>query len=345
MSATPMPQPAAATPATPAPAAAAPAAAAPPAAARAAPAAPGRAWAALRGLLPAVCAALLLAAVPAAWAARTQQTFATPEEAGAALAAAARANDAAALVAILGRGGRALVVSGDPVADAASRARFAAAYDKAHRVAETHGRATLEIGMDRWPLPIPLVKAGERWRFDTRQGRDELLRRRIGRNEIGAMQVCLAILDAQREYGLREARADGTHRYAERIVSTPGRRDGLYWEAPAGEAPSPLGPFVAAAAAEGYGAKGAKPLAPYHGYYYRIVARSGEAGYAVAAWPARYGASGIMSFVAERDGTIRQRDLGRGTSQRAALADTFTPGAGWTPVPATPRQPSRRAGA
>jgi hypothetical protein len=284
-----------------------------------------------------------------------QQTFAAPDEGAAALVDAARRNDISAIAAILGPQGRGLVVSGDKVADDHGRQRFVESYDKAHHIVlDGDAKATLVIGPDDWPMPIPMVKAGERWRFDTRRGRDEILTRRIGRNELAAIQVCLAIVDAQREFATRENRSGSEKMaYAAHIVSTPGKHDGLYWESPPGDAQSPLGSLVAAAASEGYGKKGSHPLAPYHGYYYRILTRQGPAakggaydylekgrlvgGFAVLAIPARYGASGVMTFIANQDGLIYERDLGRGTPTAAAHLEAFDPVPGWKPV--EPKKP------
>lgn len=275
-----------------------------------------------------------------------QKSFGTPDEGAAALVAAARANDLSAMAKILGPKGRGLLSSGDSVADARGRARFVESYDHAHRIAlDGDAKATLVIGPDDWPMPIPLVKKGERWRFDTRQGRDEILRRRIGRNELAVMQVCLAVMDAERDFASHGEQGAGKMAYAARIASTPGKHDGLYWETAPGQAPSPLGSLAAAAAAEGYGKKGTQPLAPYHGYYYRLLTRQGAAakggaydymekgrlvgGFAVLAYPARYGYSGVMTFIANQDGAVYQKDLGRATSAEALRIEAFDPEPGW----------------
>jgi hypothetical protein len=203
----------------------------------------------------------------------------------------------------------------------------------------------LLIGDDEWPLPIPLVKSGSRWRFDARQGEKEILARRIGANELAAIQVCLAIVDAENEYAAQVRASDGVPRYAQRFVSSPGKQDGLYWEAPAGAPPSPLGPLLAAAANEGYAESGHRTLAPYHGYYYRILTSQGAeapggaydyvvngrmiGGFAVIAYPARYGASGIMSFIVNHEGVVFEKNLGRNSAVTAAGLTSFNPDATW----------------
>ncbi len=288
-------------------------------------------------------------AVPAA-----QKSFATPDEGVAALVAATRGNDLAAMSAILGAHSRRLISSGDAIADAGRRKRFVESYDRAHRIVlDGDAKATLVIGPDDWSMPIPLVQAGGRWRFDARQGRDEILRRRIGKNELAAMQVCLAITDAERDYASHGGKGAGKMEYAARIVSTPGKHDGLYWESRPGEEASPLGSLVAAAAAEGYGKPGSHPLAPYHGYYYRLLTRQGPAarggaddymengrltgGFAVLAYPARYSASGVMTFIVNQDGAVYQQDLGRATATAVQKIEAFDPGPGWKQV--EPKQP------
>ena len=296
------------------------------------------------------CAGAAVAAAPV-----PQKTFATPEDGAAALVAATRASDLAAMSAILGLHSHRLIASGDAVADAGRRKRFVESWDHAHRIVpDGEAKATLVIGPDDWSMPLPLVKANGRWHFDAGQGRDEILRRRIGSNELAAMQVCLAIMDAERDYAAHgEQGAGGKMAYAAHIVSTPGKHDGLYWESAPGEAQSPLGSLVAAAAAEGYGKQGSHPLAPYHGYYYRLLTRQGPAarggaydyvengrlvgGFAVLAYPARYSASGVMTFIANQDGAVYQKDLGRGTTAAVAKIEAFDPDPGWKLV--EPKQP------
>ncbi len=292
----------------------------------------------------AICAAaLLVIALPASAA---QKSFASPEEGITALVEAVRANDQPGLRAILGPGGGKLINSGDAVADQRSREAFLKAYGDANKLVRDGGpRATLVIGRDEWPMPIPLVQAGSGWRFDTKRGEKEILARRIGRNELSAIQVCLAIVDAEREYAARDLDGDGIPEYAPKFVSAPGRRDGLYWETSVGEPPSPLGPLLAAAASEGYAGPDARPLSPYHGYYYKILTKQGKdasggsydyfvngkmiGGLAVIAYPARYGASGVMSFMVNHDGVVYEKNLGKNTAAIASKMTTFNPDASW----------------
>jgi hypothetical protein len=288
----------------------------------------------------------LLAPPPCAAAA--QSSFDSPEAGAAALADAVRSNDNATLRSIFG--GSKLVSSGDPVEDAANRAAFLEAYTQGHSIVPDGARqAELRLGTQAWPMPIPLVRSKTgRWRFDTRQGETEILSRRIGRNELAAIQVCLAIVDAQREYAVRDSDGDGLREYAAKMMSTPGQRDGLYWPTAPDEALSPLGPLLAAAAQDGYLSPTTGSLEPYHGYFYKILMRQGAsaagggydyfvqgqmvAGFALLAWPARYGASGIMSFIMNQDGHVYQRNLGRKTSALANALRSFNPDASWKPV-------------
>jgi hypothetical protein len=294
-----------------------------------------------------ICALGLAFIAPTeSFAAASQQSFESPQAGVTALIKAVKANDVSALRAIFGPEGSKLLSSGDAVADAHSRATFSKAYDEANKVVlESEAQATLVIGKDEWPMPIPLVKYPDGWRFDTVKGEDEILKRRIGRNELETMQVCLAIVDAEREYAARHLDSGGVPVYASRFTSSQGKRDGLYWPAQANEAPSPLGALLANAADEGYAHPGVLRREPYHGYYYRILTGQGEdapdgardylvkgkmiGGFAVIAYPARYGASGVTSFLVNHDGVIYQKDLGQNTKTVAATITTFNPGAGW----------------
>jgi len=194
-------------------------------------------------------------------------------------------------------------------------------------------------------MPIPLVKSDGGWRFDTQQGEKEILARRIGRNEMAAIQVCLAIVDAEREYATLDLDSDGIPEYAPKFVSAPGKRDGLYWQTKTDDPLSPLGPLLATATQEGYTRSASRPLAPYHGYFYRILTRQGKdapggaydyfvngkmiGGFAVIAYPARYGASGVMSFIVNHDGVVYEKDLGKNTAAIASKMTTFNPDASW----------------
>ena len=295
--------------------------------------------------------ALTFVASVGSFAASSQQSFSSPQAGVTALVKAVRTNDESALRAIFGPRGSKLLSSGDAVADAHSRAEFSAAYDVANKVVpEGNAQATLVIGKDGWPMPIPLVKYRDGWRFDTLKGEDEILKRRIGRNEIEAMQVCKAIIDAERDYAAQHLDSDGVPVYASRFTSSPGKHDGLYWSTRANETPSPLGALLAAAADEGYAGTGVLRREPYRGYYYRILTSEGGGtpdgrqdylvkgkmigGVAVIAYPARYGASGVTSFLVNHDGVIYEKDLGPNTKAAAAAITTFNPAAGWNkPVP------------
>jgi hypothetical protein len=301
-----------------------------------------------RGAFARACALALALLTPAAFAvAAEHRAFASAQEGVDALVRAVEADDQHALHAILGPDSDRLLSSGDEVADANNRERFSRAYAEAHRL-DTAGdaqQATLVIGKDEWPLPIPLVKQGASWHFDSRQGASEILARRIGRNELSAMQVCRAIIDAEREYASRDLDADGVQEYSARFASAPGKRDGLYWPNAENEAPSPLGAFLAVAADEGYGHPGPQPLEPYHGYYYRILTRQGDAapggakdyvvqgkligGFALLAYPARHGASGVMTFLVSDKGVIYQKNLGDETAQLAAAIKSLDPDSSW----------------
>ncbi len=274
--------------------------------------------------------------------------FPSPEAAVAALVQAVRAGDTATMLGVLGPEAGTLISSGDAVADRQSRERFIRAYDEAHRLAQVGpGKLVLTVGKDEWPMPIPLVQDASGWWFDTSQGRDEILNRRVGRNELKAVQVCLAYVDAQREYYVRDPDGDALLQYAQRFRSTPGTRDGLYWDAQPGEPPSPLGPLVARAEAEGYPVKPPSgPRIPYWGYYYRIVKAQGAhasggaydyvvrghmiGGFALIAYPAEYGASGVMTFIVSHDGIVYQKDLGPNTTATARALQSFDPDATWS---------------
>jgi len=279
-------------------------------------------------------------------AATTQKYFESPQAGITALITAVKADDKSALLAIFGPEGIRLLSSGDSVADAHSRAVFIKAYDEANKLEfDGEKQATLIIGKHEWPMPIPLAKYADGWRFDTTKGADEILKRRIGRNELETIQVCLAIVDAEREYATREVDGDGVPVYAARFTSRPGKHDGLYWQTGENESPSPLGALLAAAADEGYARPGIFRRVPYHGYYFRILTAQGEhapggvqdylvkgkmiGGFSVIAYPARYRISGIMSFLVNHDGVIYEKDLGQNTTAIAAKITTFNPGAGW----------------
>lgn len=291
-----------------------------------------------------------MTALPLRAADAAQATYTSPARAAAALVAAARAGNVAALEHVLGPEGAKLVNSGDPVEDAKGRTMFVAAYDRRHRIsAAGKGRWTLVIGSEQWPFPIPIVKRSGQWLFDTAAGEEEILDRRIGRNELNAIKVCRAYVDAQREYARSLASGSGVREYARRFISRPGTHDGLYWPAGPGEAESPIGPLVASARAEGYGGSNTRGRrVPYHGYYYRILDRQGPAapggaygyvadghmigGFALVAFPASWGNSGVMTFIVNQDGIVHQKDLGADTAMIARKMTAYDPGPGWKPV-------------
>lgn len=270
--------------------------------------------------------------------------FASPEEATQAFVAALRTGDIKVLVAIVGSEGRGIVASGDRVVDRQTQERFLKAYDEGHKLLTGDDRATLHVGADEWPFPVPLVKQGDRWHFDPRQGREEIIARRIGRNELYTIQTCLAYVDAQREYYEEDRDGDGLLEYASRFASTPGKRDGLYWTTKPGEPPSPLGDLVASARAAGY-RKAERGPTPFHGYLYRILTAQGPAapggaydylvrgqmiaGFALVAFPAQYGVSGVMTFVVNHEGVVYQKDLGPKTRATALAIRTFNPDSTW----------------
>jgi hypothetical protein len=295
---------------------------------------PDRCWSA--GL---IAAAMLAIAIPTAAA---QQSFQSPEDAAAALVTAAKSGEIKDLIKVLGHSAAEIVESGDEVADTETRQRFVAAYDAKHSVVmEGNKKATLMLGKEDFPFPIPIYHAKTGWEFDVSVGRVEILYRRIGRNELDAMQTCLAFVDAEHEYADKD-RGAGPGVYAQRIISSPGKKDGLYWP-PDGDQ-SPLGELAASAAAEGYKVGSGEPQ-PYHGYYYRILKQQGPnapggelnyvvngkmiGGFALVAYPAEYGNSGVMTFVVNHRGTVYQKDFGEPTETIAKRMKWFDPDQTW----------------
>jgi hypothetical protein len=282
-----------------------------------------------------------------------QQSYVSADDAATALAAAARSHDTAALRTILGPGSEALINSGDRYADEAALRRFVEAYDKHHElVPQGTERMVLDIGANDWPLPIPIVQRQSRWYFDSREGAQEIVDRRIGGNEIAAIRVSLAYVDAQNDYFQRKKQQNGTGEYAQRLVSTPGKNDGLYWPAADGQQDSPLEPLVAQAEDEGYpGEMLHGKLTPYQGYFFRILYSQGAeapdgaknyvqngsmtGGFALIAWPASYASSGIMSFIVNQDGIVFQKDLGPETARLAGRMMQFNSDPSWARVNVT----------
>jgi hypothetical protein len=296
----------------------------------------------VRLILPATLALISFAAT-----AHAQQTFKSPEEAVTALVTAVRADNVRDMVMVLGAPGRDIVLSGDPVADQTARAAFLIAYDLKHQITKTgEDRADLVVGNNDWQLPIPLVQKGGAWQFDAASGRREVLFRRIGRNELSAIQAALAYVDAQNDYASLNPQGLKVDTYAQRIVSNPGKKDGLYWPAAASEPQSPLGEAFATATIQGYRPGGGQ--IPYHGYYYKVLTAQGPnapggamnylikgnliGGFGLVAWPAEYGNSGVMTFIVNHAGVVLQKDLGPNTQRIASRMTAFDPDPSWRRV-------------
>jgi hypothetical protein len=289
-----------------------------------------------------LAAAFLLLGTAAAQAAPSaaQQAFATPEAAMNAFGDALATSNEDALHQMFGADFRQLF----PPLGAEARYRFLATWARAHGI-KTDGadQAQITVGADGWTLPIPLVKTARGWQFDTTAGVDEMRLRRVGRNELAAIQAMLAIFDAQNDYAATDRDGDGLLQYARRFASSPGQQDGLYWPTPAGAAPSPLGPAFEAAQA-----KGGNATDGYYGYRFKLLLAQGPhapggardyvvrgrmiGGFAAIAWPARYGDTGVMTFIVSQNGEVYQKDLGPNTAARAAAITRFDPDAGWTRV-------------
>lgn len=280
----------------------------------------------------------------------SQKTFKSPEDAVNAMMAALKTKNRAALRAIFGAGSQGLVSSGDEAADNAASEQFVSRYEERNRLERVDTKTViLYIGNDEWPFPIPVVMTGNKWRFDTKAGKHEVLARRIGRNETGAIQTCLVYVDAQHEYARKDRNTNGLLEYAQKFASEPGKKDGLYWKANEGEEESPLGPLVASAVREGYTRrKTPDQPTPYHGYYFRILKAQGKnapggaydyivdgkmiGGFALIAYPAQYGNSGVMSFIVNQDGVVYQKNLGKNTTKIAQATETFDPDKTWKKV-------------
>jgi hypothetical protein len=306
-----------------------------------------------------VCIALICGANDSQAASRAAfgEPFASKEAAAQAFIQATRAGDNAALLKILGPEAKPIVNSGDPVADKSVKNRIASAYDQMHRFVSTgDGRVFLYVGAENWPLPIPLVKRGGKWFFDTAFGKQEILARRIGKNELGAIQVCQGIVQAQQDYVSRVQTGEDGKQYAQKFLSDEGKHNGLFWKTAPGEPPSPLGPLIASAAAEGYHRTGAGKPAPYHGYIYRILNEQGPhapggarsymedgkmtGGFAVLAYPSEYRSSGVMTFMAGQNGVVYEKNLGPRTNKIAASMKAFDPDTTWQTVAPEDEQPA-----
>jgi len=281
-------------------------------------------------------------------AAASPRSFATPRQAADALVAAAGGEDVPALVAIFGTSGKKLVVSGDDVRDRNDREKFAAlAREKLEVVTDPKDvhRARLVVGNDAWPFPVPLVQKSGKWSFAAKDGLREIVARRVGANELDAIEICRGYVEAQKEYAQEDRDGDGILEYAQKVISSPGKRDGLAWKNPDGSLGGPIAESIAAAIAEGYSDK----KQPYHGYRFRILKRQGPSahlgamdyvhdgkmigGFALVAWPAEYGSSGVKTFIVNHDGVVHEKDLGADTSKVVARMERYDPDKSWHVVP------------
>ena len=276
----------------------------------------------------------------------SSKAFATPDEAGNALLAAAKAGDQNTVLAIFGPDAKEVIYSGDAVQDKNAADRFVTAYGVMHRWRKMpDGSQMLLVGADNYPFPIPLRKNGDgQWFFDTAAGKDEVLSRRVGRNELAIIAVCGAIADAQAEYFARAHDGQPAKQYAMKFISDDGKQNGLFWKPPEGQPASPLGPLAAAASAEGYKANPNGHTA-FHGYYFRMLTGQTDkapggakdyvingkvtGGFAFVAYPAQYGNSGVMTFMINQDGVLLEKDLGKTTAETVAAMNQFDPDSAW----------------
>ena len=301
--------------------------------------------------LTAAIIAIALASIATSSVTLAQEDYKTPQAAVDALVATARSGDEKTALVVLGRDGEDIISSGDKVSDDAVRKRFVNSYDAKHQITmDGDNKAILVVGDNDYPFPIPMVRnKNGTWSFDTEAGRREILYRRIGHNELDAIQTSLAYVDAQNDYAAQDRTGAGTGVYAQRFVSTPGKKDGLYWPTEQGEEESPLGELFAAASKQGY--RTGEGRSPYHGYYYKILTKQGPdavggaadyivdgkmiGGFALVAYPAEYRNSGVMTFIVNYDGTVFQKDLGRDTADVAEHMTSFNPDSTWKKVDTT----------
>ena len=280
---------------------------------------------------------------------RTQESFPSPEDAVNAMMEAIRINNTDRLSVIFGPGSEDLVSSGDPVADQYRRKQFVQFYEQKNQLEKVaEDRAILHVGHDDWPFPISVVKTDTGWQFDAEDGREEIIARRIGRNELSTIQVCLAYVDAQREYAMMDHDGDGFLAYARKFKSDPEKQNGLFWPETEGNTMSPLGPLVVAAEKKGYDLQAGGDPDPFFGYYFRILEAQGKhayggayeyvvngkmiGGFALIAYPANYGASGVMTFMVNHDEVVYQKDLGEQTEKIANEVKMFDPDETWSKV-------------
>jgi hypothetical protein len=296
-----------------------------------------------------LAAVLTLNAVSALAQQGNEKTFASPGEAVLALYNAAKASDTQSILAIFGASGNEIIHTGDQVVDNNMRTDFVKRYDQMHRVVlEPDGTATLYVGAENWPFPIPIVKSGNgSWYFDAEKGKQEILYRRIGRNENDAIDILHSLVDAQHDYASETHDGDKTKHYALKFISDEGKQNGLYWKTGDNDPPSPIGPQLVSAAAEGYNMQVGKPQ-PYHGYYYRILTKQGAAakggardytvngqltkGFAFVAYPAEYRNSGVVTFIVNQDGVVYEKDLGTDTEKIASTMTDYNPDNTWSPA-------------
>ncbi len=279
--------------------------------------------------------------------------FSTTDQALSTLVGAAKADDSKQLASIFGPDADEIYRSGDPVADKNTLEKFVVLYGQRHKLEEQKdGSRTLLLGELDWPFPVPLVKSENgKWFFDGTAGVDEVINRRVGRNELLAIQACEAVVDAQREYYRLDPNKDKVREYARRVISSPGTKDGLFWPRQPGETLSPLGPLVAAATGEGYGQNAKAGQRPFHGYFFRVlteqanpkksyIAKNGKmtGGFALVAYPARYGVSGIMTFLTDKSGTLYQKDLGEQTETLAKSMTAYDVNSEWAAVDLGPKE-------
>lgn len=304
-------------------------------------------WSGLSRVLLFAAVLTVLALQDSSLAATAQRSFPSAEEAVKALIEALKDNDVQVLQGIFGPDSEELIESGDPVADKERRVQFVRLYEEKNSLTSADKGMELAIGNEEWPFPIPVVQQDGQWRFDTAAGQDELLARRIGKNELNVIQFCQALVDAQREYASKDRDGDGLLTYAPKFRSDEGQQNGLYWKAKEGEEQSPLGELAATAQMQGYSGKQDKP-APYLGYYYRILTGQGASaqggaydylvrdkllgGFALVAYPANYLSTGVMTFIVNHAGQVYQKDLGEKTEEEAQAITLFDPNSSWRKV-------------
>ncbi|MGO9604567.1 MAG: DUF2950 domain-containing protein [Candidatus Binataceae bacterium] len=298
-----------------------------------------------------VVCAMIIASVTVstrAFADATQTIFNSPQAAVSALIESAKTGDPAAALQVLGPEGQKIISSGDPVADQNGREAFVRNYEQMHRTSyDSEGRVILYVGADNWPFPIPIVKQGDGWVFDTAVGEQELLFRRIGSNELYTIATLRTVVEAQYDYK-SESRDGNPPQYAPKLMSTTGKHDGLYWPVAAGEPESPIGPLIATATTQGYQPGTRESPTPYHGYLYKILTRQGPnapggaksyvmngkqtRGFAILAYPVQYRSSGVMTFIVNQDGVVFEKDLGNDTDTLAKKINAYNPDKSWSAV-------------